>query len=68
LQPQIKNTRENVDLKKDTKVALDCSYNNGGNLKFLEDKNLDGYIPTISQAQEYNNKEMNVEEDSYEYD
>ncbi len=68
LQPQLKNTRENIGLKEDTKVVLDCNYNNGLNLKFLEDEKIDGYIPTISQAQEIGNKEVNVEEDNYEYD
>jgi len=68
LQPQIKNVRENVELKKDTKVAVDCNYNNGENLKFLEDENLEGYIPNISQARELDNRKETIEQDCYEYD
>lgn len=68
LQPQLKNTKENIELKEDTKVVLDCNYNNGGNLKFFEEEKIDGYIPTISQAQEFGNKEVNAGEDNYEYD
>lgn len=68
LQPQIKNVRENVELKKDTKVAADCNYNSGENLKFLEDNCLEGYIPNLSQEQEIGNKEKTLIEDNYEYD
>jgi len=67
LQPQIKNVRENIELKIDTKIAADCNYNNGENLRFLEAEKLEGYIPTISQAQELNDKKQKVE-DKYEYD
>jgi len=67
LQPQIKNVRENVELKRDTKIAADCNYNNGENLKFLEDNFLDGYIPNISQTQELDNRKKKIE-DNYEYD
>jgi len=68
LQPQIKNVRGNINLKKDTKFAADCNYNNGENLKFLEEEELDGYIPTISQAQEINEREKTIKQDNYEYD
>ena len=68
LQPQIKNVRENVDLKKDTKVAADCNYNCGENLKFLENEGLDGYIPTLSQEQELDSREKTLIEDNYKYD
>jgi len=67
LQPQIKNVNENIKLKDDTKIAADCNYNNGGNLRFLEEEKLDGYIPTISQAQKINGKKQKIEDD-YEYD
>ena len=67
MQPQIKNVRENVELKRDTKIAADCNYNNGENLKFLEDNFLDGYIPNISQTQELDNRKKKIE-DNYEYD
>src|SRR3989338_2018057 len=68
LQPQIKNVKENIELKKDTKVVLDCSYNCGENLKFLEDEKIDGYIPTQFQAQEIGEREKTLKEDDYEYD
>ena len=68
LQPQIKNVKENIELKKDTKVAVDCNYNCGENLKFLEDNFLDGYIPTLSQEQELDNRGKTLIEDDYEYD
>ena len=68
LQPQIKNVRENIKLKKDTKIAADCNYNAGSNLKFLEENFIDGYIPTLSQAQEIDEREKTIKEDEYEYD
>ena len=67
LQPQIKNVRENIQLKEETKVAVDCNYSNGENLKFLEDKEIDGYIPTISQTQKMDMRKQKIEDD-YEYD
>jgi transposase len=68
LQPQIKNVKENISLHKDTKVAADCNYNSGENLKFLEDNCLEGYIPNLSQEQEIGNKEKTLIEDDYGYD
>ena len=68
LQPQIKNVKENINLKKDTKVAADCNYNAGSNLKFLEENVIDGYIPTLSQAQEFDEREKTLKENAYEYD
>jgi len=68
LQPQIKNVKENINLKKDTKIAADCNYNVGSNLKFLEENFIEGYIPTLSQAQELDEKEKTIKEDDYEYD
>ncbi len=67
LQPQIKNVRENINLKEDTKIVADCNYNNGENLNFLETEKLNGYIPTISQTQKFDGKKQKVEDD-YEYD
>ena len=67
LQPQIKNVQENISLKKDTKIAADCAYNAGENLKFLEEKQISGYIPAISQAQKLDGRKQN-KEDKYEYD
>ncbi|MBS3064694.1 MAG: IS1182 family transposase [DPANN group archaeon] len=68
LQPQIKNVRENINLKRDTKVAADCNYNSGDNLKFLEENLIDGHIPTLSQAQKMDEREKTIKEDDYEYD
>ncbi len=68
LQPQIKSVKENINLKKDTKIAADCNYNAGSNLKFLEENFIEGYIPTLSQAQELDEKEQTIKEDEYEYD
>ena len=68
LQPQIKNVRENVELKIDTKIAADCNYNNEENLKFLEDNSLDGYIPNMSQTRELDDRKETIKQDNYEYD
>jgi len=68
LQPQVKQTRENIKLKEDTKLVVDCNYNNGGNLKFLEDEKLDGYIPNQAQAQSLDEREQTIKQDEYEYD
>lgn len=67
--PQIKNVEENVGkLPKGTKVALDSGYSSSVNIKFLEDKKLDGYIPSRAQAQEFEGKEQTLGHDDYEYD
>ena len=68
LQPQIKNVKENINLREDTRVVADCNYNSGGNLKYLEDNFIDGLIPTLSQAQELDEREKTIKEDEYEYD
>src|SRR3989338_9431071 len=58
--PQIKNIRENIELKKETKVALDCGYSDGINIKFAEDNKIDLYVPSRAQAQEFNGKEQSL--------
>jgi len=68
LQPQIKQVKENIELKKDTKVAADCAYNKAENLKFLEDEKLYGLIPNQTQAQKLSEKEQKIKQDNYEYD
>lgn len=68
LQPQIKNTKENIELKKDTKVAADNNYNNGENLRFLEIEKLEGYIPNQAQAQSFDERKQTINQDDYEYD
>src|SRR3989338_9429020 len=67
--PQINNVEENVGkLPKGTKVALDSGYSSSVNIKFLEDKKLDGYVPSRAQAQEFEGKEETLNHDDYEYD
>jgi len=66
--PQIKNVKENIKLKKATKVALDCGYSDGKNIKFAEDNKIDLYVPSRSQAQELEGKEQTLNHDNYEYD
>ena len=68
LQPQIESTKENIKLKKDTKVGADCGYSSGKNLKFLEDEKLEGYIPNKTQAKELDDREQALKQDDYEYD
>lgn len=66
--PQIKNIRENISLRNDTKVALDCGYSDGRNIKFAEDEGIDLYVPSRAQAQELEGKEQTLNHDKYDYD
>src|SRR3989339_2063395 len=66
--PQIKNVKENINLRKNTKVALDCGYSDGKNIKFAEDNKIDLYVPSRAQAQELEGKERTLNHDNYEYD
>lgn len=67
--PQINNVEENVgNLPEGTKVALDSGYSSSVNIKFLEDKKLDGYVPSRAQAQKFEGKEETLNHDDYEYD
>ena len=66
--PQILDVRENIRLRKNTKVALDCGYSDGKNIKFAEDNNINLYVPSRSQAQELEGKEQTLNHDNYEYD
>jgi transposase len=68
LQPQLNEVKENIDLKTDTKIAADCNYSNGENLKFLEDNSLEGYIPNISQTRKLDDRGGTIKQDDYEYD
>ncbi|MCX6741694.1 MAG: IS1182 family transposase, partial [Candidatus Pacearchaeota archaeon] len=68
LQPQINEVKENIGLKIDTKIAADCNYNNGKNLEFLEDNSLEGYIPNVSQAREFDDRKETTKQDDYKYD
>ena len=66
--PQIKNIKENIFLNDDTKVAIDCGYSSGENIKFAEDNNLDLYVPSRAQAQVFDGKKQSLNHDNYEYD
>jgi len=68
LQPQIKQTKENIELKEDTKLVADCNYNSGENLKYLEEEELKSYIPNQAQAQSFDEREQTIKQDDYEYD
>lgn len=68
LEPQVKMTKENIELKKDTKIAADCGYNNGKNYMVLEREELIGYIPNQEQVQEMYERRKKVKQDDYECD
>ena len=66
--PQMMNIKENVKLKKGTKVGVDCAYSDGENIKFAEDERIDLYVPSRAQAQEFDGKKQTLNHDNYEYD
>lgn len=66
--PQMNNVKENIKLRKDTKVGVDCAYSDGENIKFAEDESIDLYVPSRAQAQEFDGKEQTLNHDNYEYD
>ena len=66
--PQMKNVKENIKLKKETKIGVDCGYSDGVNIKFAEDNNINLYVPSRAQAQEFDGKEQSLNHDKYEYD
>ena len=68
LKPQVKNVRENIELKEDTKLGADCGYNSAENLQFLEEDQLNGFIPNVSQAQKLQGRTQTIQQDNYEYD
>ena len=65
-------TEENIDGWPEwTKVSMDNGYFNGPNLRYLEEKEVDGYIPDSKQAQEMNGKKVKdgpYSKDKFEYD
>ena len=65
LKPQIESTKENIELRKDTKVGADAGYSSGKNFKFLEDEKLEGYIPNKGLGL---GKKETIKRDDYEYD
>ena len=66
--PQMRNIKENVKLKKNTKVGVDCAYSDGENIKFAEDNKIELYVPSRAQAQEFDCKEQSLNHDNYDYD
>ena len=66
--PQVRNIKDNIKLKKNTKIGLDCGYSDGENIKFAEDNNIDLYVPSRAQAQEFDGKEQSLNHDKYRYD
>lgn len=72
LQSQVEKTEETVgELPDDTKLGFDNGYFSGANLRYLEEKGLDGYIPDRKQAGEMkgNKPELNpFSKDSFDYD
>lgn len=66
--PQVRNIKENIWFRKDTKVGVDCGYSDGENIKFVEDNDIDLYVPSRAQAQEFDGKEQSLNHDKYEYD
>lgn len=72
LQPQVEKTEETVgELPDDMKMGFDNGYFSGANLRYLEEKGLDGYIPDSKQAQEMKGnkpKDGPFSKDSFDYD
>ncbi len=67
--PQIANIEENIGpLVPGTKIAADCGYGSGDNYHFLEEKELDGYIPNKAQAQKAKAGKQTIFREDYEYD
>jgi len=66
--PQVKNIKQNINLRKDTKIGLDCGYSSGDNIKYAEDENIDLYVPSRAMAQKLDCKEETLKHDNYEYD
>ncbi len=72
LQPQIEMTKKNLGvLLKNIKASWDNGYFLGENLRYLEEKGLDGYIPNSRQAQEMKGKKLDdnpYSKDKFKYD
>jgi len=72
LQPQVEMAEKNLgSLPEGTKVSSDNGYFSGENLRYLEQKGLDGYIPDSKQAQEQKGKKVEdrpYSKDKFAYD
>lgn len=61
LKPQVELVEENCgELKERTKISADTGYYSGGNINFLNKKNLDGYIPDQRDAQKAKGKKVKI--------
>jgi transposase len=71
LQPQVEKTEKNLEgLPEGVKMSLDNGYFSGPNLRYLEEKELDGYIPDSKQAQTMKGKKPKdspYSKDKFEY-
>ena len=72
LKPMVENTEKNVgELPEGTKMIFDNGFFNGPNLRYLEEKGLDGYIPDSKLAQEMKGKKSKdnpYSKDRFKYD
>jgi len=71
LQPHVEQTEKNLGgLPEGTKFSADNGYHTGANLRYLEEKGLDGYIPNRKQAGEMKGKKKNKKysKDKFQYD
>lgn len=72
LKPMIENIEDTCGtLKEGTEMSLDAGYYSGPNLKELEDRKIDGYIPDSKQAQKMKGKKLEKKKFSkecFEYD
>jgi len=72
LEPQVNSTMENLGkLPEGAKMSFDNGYFNGANLRYLETKGLDAYIPNSKQAQEQKGNKSKIHQfskDSFYYD
>jgi transposase len=70
--PMIEEVEKNVGkLSEDTEVSADNGYFSGPNLKYLEDKELNGFIPNSKQAQRMKGKTVTNDpfgKECFEYD
>lgn len=72
LEPQVVQTERNVgEFPESTSWSFDNGYFSGANLRFLEQKGIEGYIPDSRQAQEQKGKESKdapFTKDAFVYD
>lgn len=69
--PQVEKTEENLGkLPEGTKFSLDGGYHTGANLRYLEGRKFDGYIPNKRQAGEAKGKKKDkpYHKDKFNYD